>query len=133
MSIALRPYQKNMIMEIRDRWEQGARNVLAVGPTGMGKTVLFGEILRTHEGASCAIAHRRELVGQMSTTLARLGVRHNIIAPTSTIGEIVTRHMQETGKSYYNALSPCAVAGVDTLIRRDLGSWLSKVWTRQSR
>jgi superfamily II DNA or RNA helicase len=116
-----------MIAEIRDRWSRGARNVLAIAPCGAGKTTVFGEVLRTHGGASCAIAHRRELVGQMSTTLARLGVRHNIVAPTGTIGEIVTRHIQETGHSYYNALSPCAVAGVDTLIRRKMDSWASKV------
>jgi superfamily II DNA or RNA helicase len=127
MSIALRPYQSKIIAEVRDCWNSGARNVLAVAPTGAGKTVLFGEILRTHDGASCAIAHRRELVGQMSVTLARLEVRHNIIAPTPTVREIVTRHMQEVGRSYYNALAPCAVAGVHTIGNRDLGPWAQKV------
>ena len=90
-------------------------------------TVTFGTILAEHEGASCAIAHRRELVGQMSVTLARLGARHRIIAPDGTIREIVSRHLADVGRSYYDANSRCAVAGVDTLARRDLGAWANQV------
>ena len=123
----LRPYQSDIIADIRAQWAAGAHNVLAVLPTGGGKTFTFGTILRDHVGASCAIAHRRELVGQMSVALARLGVRHRIIAPKGTIAEIVTRHMNEIGRSYYDPGAQCAVAGVDTLLNRDLGAWAALV------
>ena len=123
----LRPYQQNMVDAIRSEWDAGARNVCAVLPAGGGKTVTFGTILREHTGASVAIAHRRELVGQMSTTLARMGVRHRIIAPNETIREIVTLHVHEVGHSMYDPRASCAVAGVHTLGRRDLGSWASQV------
>jgi len=123
----LRGYQTDLIADVRDAWGQGALNVMAVLPTGGGKTVCFGTILREHNGASCAIAHRSELVGQMSTTLAKLQVRHRIIAPVGTIRDIVTRHMHETGRSWHDPMAPAAVAGVDTLIKRDLGSWAEQV------
>jgi superfamily II DNA or RNA helicase len=122
----LRPYQSELIAGIYKAWET-AQNVCAVMPTGAGKSLTFGSILKDHQGASVAIAHRRELVGQMSVTLAKLGVRHRIIAPTGTIREIVTRQMNEVGQSFYNANAPCAVAGVDTLVRRELGGWANQV------
>ena len=123
----LRGYQTDLIADVRDAWGQGALNVMAVLPTGGGKTVCFGTILREHNGASCAIAHRSELVGQMSTTLAKLQVRHRIIAPVGTIRDIVTRHMHETGRSWHDPMALAAVAGVDTLTKRDLGSWAEQV------
>jgi len=122
-----RDYQADLDARIYKAWGDGARNVCAVLPTGGGKTVVFGGILRKHNGASVAIAHRRELVGQMSNTLARLQLRHRIIAPTPLIKEIVSLHIANYGRSYYDANAACAVAGVDTIARRDLGSWRDRV------
>ena len=123
----LRDYQSDGLAQIRAAWAGGARNVLYVLPPGGGKTVIFGSELLAHKGASCAIAHRRELLGQMSVTLARLGVRHRIIAPDSVIREIVTLHVQATDRSYFDPSAPVGVASVDSLIRRELGSWAERV------
>ena len=87
----------------------------------------FSKFLEEHDGPCVAMAHRRELGGQMSLTLARFGIRHNIIAPAGAIREIVTLHMQESGRSFYDAAAPCAVAGVHTLVNRDLGAWADRV------
>ena len=123
----LRGYQAAMVEEVQAAWNAGARNVGAVLPTGGGKTVVFGHVLHEHPGAACAIAHRRELVGQMSTTLARLDVRHRIIAPLAAIKEIVTLHVRATGRSYHDPHARIGVAGVDTLGRRDLAAWEAQV------
>ena len=123
----LRDYQIGIRAEAEAAWAAGERNVLAVLPTGGGKTITFGTILRDEPGASIAIAHRRELVGQMSTTLARLQVRHRIVAPPSVIREIVTLHVQETGTSWFDPNARHGVAGVDTLTRRELGPWAQRV------
>ena len=124
----LRAYQQKLISEIHAAWANGEKNVCAVLPTGGGKTVCFGTVLQNHEGAAVAIAHRRELVGQMSVTLARLGVRHRIIAPNQSIREIVTLQMRQVGKSFFDPNAKVAVAGVDTLVRRDdLGKWPEQV------
>jgi superfamily II DNA or RNA helicase len=124
----LRPYQAEQKAGIYSAWAV-VPNVLAVTPTGGGKTVIFSDILKDYTYARVAIAHRQELVGQISLALARDGVRHSIIGPKNVIKFIVSTHIQEVGASFYDAGSPCAVAGVDTLLRRkdDLALWCSQV------
>jgi len=125
----LRPYQSEIKSEIYQAWNAGAVNVLAVLPTGAGKTVTFSDIIHDHQGASCAIAHRQELVSQISLALARDRVRHRIIGPKNVVKLCVNIHMAEVGASYYDPSAPCAVAGVDTLVRRgdELANWLQSV------
>lgn len=115
----LRPYQIQLEQDILAAWRSGARNVLAVAATGSGKTVTFSDIMRKELQPCVAIAHRQELVSQMSLALARNGVRHRIIGQKATIQMCVQMHMADLGVSYYNATAPAAVAGVDTLIRMD--------------
>ena len=114
--IKLRPYQNDMYEQIHNLWGSGVRNVLAVGPTGMGKTVLLSAVIMNHHGASCTIAHRQELVGQISLALARNGVEHRIIGPDSVIRQVVQSHMSKIGKSFYNPNAVASVAGVDTIM-----------------
>jgi len=125
----LRPYQSKLKSDVYEAWDSGVKNVLAVSPTGSGKTVLFSDVIKEHNGASCAIAHRQELVTQISLALARDGVRHRIIGPDKVIRLANRIHMDELGKSYFNANAHVAVAGVDTLVRRrnELSHWLSRV------
>jgi len=125
----LRPYQAKAKTDIYNSWAAGNANVLAVLPTGAGKTVLFSDIIREHSAPSCAIAHRQELVGQISLALARDKVRHRIIGPKSVVRLIVNLHMSEVGASYYDPSAQCGVAGVDTLVRRgpELVNWLNSV------
>ncbi|MCP4667825.1 MAG: 50S ribosomal protein L32, partial [Deltaproteobacteria bacterium] len=122
----LRPYQQDGLQDIHDAWDSGARNVLYVLPTGAGKTVIFSHILAAHEGRCVAIAHRQELVGQISMALAHRKVYHRIIGPVSVVKYIVKLHMDEVGRSYFNPDANCAVAGVDTLVRRQdkIANWL---------
>ena len=125
----LRPYQSDIKKVINYGWENGNKNMLAVLPTGAGKTITFSDIIHDHNGASCAIAHRQELVSQISLALARDKVRHHIIGPKNVVKLCVSQHMQELGHSYYDPSSKCAVASVDTLVRRgkELDSWLKSV------
>lgn len=123
----LRPYQQDLKDGIYRAWQEGARNAMAVLPTGGGKTVLFGSILKEYPGATVAIAHRQELVGQIALALAREGIRHRVIAPEAVIRNIVAVQMIEYGRSYYDPNAACAVAGVDTLIRREPDAWTRSV------
>lgn len=115
----LRDYQAEAEQRIYAAWHAGARNVILVLPTGAGKTVTFANIQRRMTAPSVAIAHRQELVSQISLALARYNVRHRIIGQPALIRSCVQLHGIELGMSYYNATAHVAAAGVDTLMRRD--------------
>jgi len=92
-------------------------------------TVIFAHMLARERGATVAIAHRSELVTQMSLALARNGVRHRVIGPSNVAKACVALHLAEVGRSYFDPSGRCAVAGVDTLVRRDKNSdpWFAQV------
>lgn len=127
--ILLRDYQHEAKRQIYEAWSLGYKNVLYTLPTGSGKTVLFANIISEHIGYSCAIAHRSELVEQISTTLASFGVRHRVIASDATIKYITQQHYKNFGQCFIDQNAPAAVASIDTLGRRAdaLKSWMDQV------
>lgn len=133
--VPLRHFQADLEAAIYQEW-QTKQNVLAVSATGSGKTVVGSKILHDYQGASVAIAHRRELVSQISVALARNGVRHRIIAPKSVQHEIASLHMLEVKRNYVDRNARVAVAGVDTLINMDANDpWFRSVglwWTDEA-
>lgn len=100
----LRPYQDRLANDIRAAFASGARRPIAVSPTGSGKTVLFSYITSQvlKRGARVIIiAHRREILDQISGTLKRVSVPHGFI---------------QAGKPSSN--QPAMVASIQTLGRR---------------
>lgn len=116
--MALRDYQAKLDADIENAWCSGARNVLAVAPTGSGKTVLFSHVIKRKQTITAAIAHRAELVGQMSLTLARNGVRHRVMASKALIAEIEGMHMLKLGRRFVDPHSDVICAGVQTMVNR---------------
>lgn len=92
-------------------------------------TVTLSSIVHDHQGATCVIAHRQELVSQISIALAREGVKHKIIGPSKIIKFIIKEQLAELGVSMYDPNAQVAVAGVDTLVRRQdqLAHWTRQV------
>lgn len=127
MTTPLRPFQSDIRANVYAAWQAGARDVLAVAPTGSGKTVLFSDIIASNPGASVAIAHRQELVTQISMALARNGVRHRIIGPGAVSRTCTSLHMAELKHNYIDPKNRVAVAGVDTLIRMEPDAWMQTV------
>jgi DNA repair protein RadD len=111
----LRPIQRGLKSAIIAAWLVST-NVLAVAPTGAGKTVLFSDIVADERGAVCVIAHRSELVAQMSLSLAKMGIRHRIIGGKDLTAECSASHVEELGVSYISAHAGVVCASVDTLI-----------------
>lgn len=116
-AVKLRPYQQALDHETNDAFASGLADVGVNSPTGSGKTVFFSHKIKEFNGGSVAIAHRQELVSQISVALARNDVRHRIIGQEKLVSNINSLHMAELGRSYYDANGRCAAAGVDTLIR----------------
>lgn len=124
----LRPYQRELKSNVYNAWAAGHKNVLAVLPTGGGKTVIFSSIVGENQGAAVAIAHRAELVSQMSLALARNGVRHKVIGPATLARNCTGLHLTELSKNFIDPHSRVAVASVDTLVRRDANeAWFKEV------
>ena len=128
MKITPRADQWQFIADVNQAWNQGAQNVVGRADTGFGKTVCLGQLVEQNQGAACVMAHRQELVGQISLMLARYGIRHNLIAADATVRQIAAAHVAEVGACYYQPGAPVAVAGVDTLVRREVPpQWAAQV------
>lgn len=81
--VSLRPYQVDLVESIRDEYRQGRKRVLAVAPTGAGKTICFSYIAQQslNRGTRTLIlVHRQELLDQTSRTLAAFDVPHGLVA-----------------------------------------------------
>lgn len=85
---SLRPYQQNSKEEIFSSWDE-CDNVMFQMPTGTGKTRLFSSMISDIKTWSVQnnkdvkiliIAHRIELIEQISDNLSRYKVSHGIIA-----------------------------------------------------
>lgn len=120
----LRPYQDEWKAEIYEAWQAGHRNILGILPTGAGKTVSFSSIAidmavtAAQRLPTAILVHRKELVQQISLTLAEEEVTHNIIAQKSTILGIVGAHRRILKRQYYDYNAPVTVVSVDTLNAR---------------
>ncbi len=134
--LRLRPYQQKIKQDVYDAWSDGHDNVLLVMPTGAGKTVTFCSIAMDfavhpkNKTTTAIVVHRKELVQQISLTLSKEGVTHNIIAPKKTILGIIGAQRRVHGKQFYDYSAPISVISVDTLISR---IHKHKAWAEQVR
>lgn len=87
-AITLRSYQLIVKNKVREAYKQGKRAVLAVVPTGGGKTAIFCDIaldiaMRYNSFGNnktiWILAHKRELVSQASKSMNRIGCEHGIV------------------------------------------------------
>ena len=76
--LVYRDYQEDIRNKVYKGWEH-YQNILVNSPTGSGKTVIFCGVMADFDVAM-AIAHRQELVSQMSLTLAKNEIKHRIFA-----------------------------------------------------
>lgn len=109
-------------------------------PTGTGKTKTFSSVAidlavnghHIFNGVKLPTAiqvHRKELVQQISLTLAEEDIPHNIIAPRNVILGIVAAQRRTLRKSLYNYNANVTVVSVDTLNARikDHIEWAKKI------
>ena len=123
----LRNFQRDLVTQVAQAWAAGARNVLMTAPTGSGKTVIQGHIARTLGVPTLAMAHRQELVGQLSLALNRENIPHGLICTDPVRKQIVTAHMAVHGRSCYAPNAPVKVASVHSLPNFKQDAWLRSV------
>lgn len=132
MPITLRDYQQNVVDRVYNSWQNGNRNVALVMGTGLGKSICMSSIaldFKNQHRNIAVIAHRNELVSQMSCHLARAGIVHRVIASKDTVRQIINEHREIFGKSFVSPTELTAVVGVDTLISRyeSLRAWAQQI------
>jgi DNA repair protein RadD len=80
--IDLRPYQQQLVNEIRGQYQLGRKSVLAVLSTGGGKTYIFSHIAQSAARKGnrvCILVHRAELLEQASRSLKAMCIPHGLI------------------------------------------------------
>jgi len=107
---ALRPYQQALPDKLA---ACDAQNVLCVAPTGAGKTRMMARVAAKHGAPSLAMAHRGELIEQISAAYAREGIPHRILAPADIVRMCACDMVRER--------ADVTVAGVDALRVRGWG------------
>ncbi len=131
--INLHGFQQELKDKVYQSWNTGNRNVCAVLPTGGGKTVLVSSIVKdgfdSGNMPQAIVAHRNELVTQMSTCIAQFGIPHRIIGSDQTVAQAQRKHRKEFGKSFVVPTASVAVVGVDTLMARKevLAPWAKQI------
>lgn len=83
----LRPYQAELIDELRFNIKNGLKRICAVAPCGAGKTVLFSWITaqsRSQNKNILIIVHRQELIEQTSKTLEKFSIPHAVMGKGAT-------------------------------------------------
>lgn len=100
----LRPYQQDVVHQVRADIASGLRRLLVVSPTGSGKTATMAHITdgagRKRKSVNIMV-HRDTLLTQTSATLSRWNVEHGLIAAGYTPSPV-----------------PVQVSSIWTLIRR---------------
>ena len=97
---SLRPYQAKLIERIEAEIARGRRRILAVLPTGGGKTVVAAHMIAAQVGTGGKVlflAHRRELVSQTSRKLHGVKVDAGVIQadhPTRPLAPVQVASIQ---------------------------------------
>lgn len=121
MKLSLRPYQEKGRIDLRGCYAAKKRAPLYVLPTGGGKTVTYAAVA---EGAAdrgnrvLILEHRKELIRQASLALARMGIRHQVVAPPKIVASIRRAHIEQLGWPMIDQSAGVAVASVQTLAVR---------------
>ena len=131
----LRDYQLEMIDRLHLAWEKH-QSVMVQMPTGVGKTHLMAEAIREEfkinkfkipnssavaSGSVLVVAHRIELIDQISRTLDKFGIEHGLIVSGKPVDETkqvqvasiqtLSRRILETSKGNSDFSSQSAGAG----------------------
>ena len=102
-SFDLRPYQKEAITAINNKWSEWNRELLVL-PTGCGKTVVFNTIANQRPGYTLILAHREELIEQARDKfLYMFGERPGKIkADTNEIRRVTVGSIQTMSRRDYS-------------------------------
>ena len=128
MALTLRPFQAELITKVRQSFVSGKKAPLIVAPCGAGKTVLFSyltEAIVKKGNRVLLLAHRAELIDQISNTLNQFGVNHSFIAASMSFNPFSMVHVGSVMSVVrrLNKTAPPDVIITDEAHHSCAGSW----------
>ncbi|PTQ56092.1 MAG: hypothetical protein BSOLF_0834 [Candidatus Carbobacillus altaicus] len=107
--ITLRPYQEEALSAIEEAYTRGIRRPVVALATGLGKTIVFSELLRRRGDTAMVIAHRDELIRQAVEKI-------RFVIPHAEIGIVKAEENQKDAQ--------IVVASIQSLHEKRLRQWM---------
>lgn len=114
----LRPYQEKLVKDTYQQWDAGKQFVAMVSSTGSGKSMTLTAIVAKERDRGqyvLVLAHRRELITQLSDTMGRMEIRHQVIAANKVVRFAAKQSMENHGVNYVDPNARVMVASVQSM------------------
>lgn len=114
----LRPYQEKLVAETYQQWDSGKQFVAMVSSTGSGKSMTLTAIVAKERDRGqyvLVLAHRQELITQLSDTMGRMEIRHQVIAANKVVRFAAKQSMENHGVNYVDPNARVMVASVQSM------------------
>lgn len=114
----LRPYQEKLIKDTYQQWDAGKQFVAMVSATGSGKSMTLTAIVAKERDRGqyvLVLAHRQELITQLSDTMGRMEIRHQVIAANKVVRFAAKQSMENHGVNYVDPNARVMVASVQSM------------------
>lgn len=114
----LRPYQQSLVAETYSQWDKGVQFVAMVSATGSGKSMTLTAIVAKERDRGqhvLVLAHRQELITQLSDTMGRMEIRHQVIAANKVVRFAAKQSMENHGVNYVDPNARVMVASVQSM------------------
>lgn len=124
----LRSYQLEAIDAVHKHWADGNARAAVVAATGLGKTVIFSELVRQLEAEGkrvIVLAHREELILQTVSKLKAMGCK-SVGVVKAERNECWARIVVATVQTLYSARRLAMIGGVDVVIADEMHHFASK-------
>lgn len=114
----LRPYQEKLVKDTYQQWNAGKQFVAMVSATGSGKSMTLTAIVAKERDRGqyvLVLAHRQELITQLSDTMGRMEIRHQLIAANKVVRFAAKQSMENHGVNYVDPNARVMVASVQSM------------------
>lgn len=118
MTPTLRPYQEKLVAETYSQWGKGVQFVAMVSATGSGKSMTLTAIVAKERDRGqyvLVLAHRQELITQLSDTMGRMEIRHQVIAANKVVRFAAKQSMENHGVNHVDPNARVMVASVQSM------------------
>ena len=132
----LRAYQEKLLEDLRQSMRQGHRRILAVMPTGAGKGTTIAVMVQSAADRGkrvLILAHRKELIADLSKRISWLGIDHGIICagqPEDLTKPVQVGSVQTVARRIDRIPEPCLIVQDEAhhLIRGNMWGRIVDAW-----